>query len=182
MCKLKDRIFIQLRTITNVKLLSTLSFLLFSFRFPLSAFCFLLFAFCLISCSTRKDTESSDTGSAKFQQYYLQGQTLYLNHCSNCHQKNGTGLGRVYPPLHESDFMDNHFEEVICLMRHGKKGEIIVNGKSYIQGMPGIPALTDLEIAEIATYIYNTWRHSRGIVEVKEVSQVLNSCKDGSTN
>ncbi len=74
--------------------------------------------------------------------------------------------------------MENHFEEVICLMRHGKKGEIIVNGIRYIQGMPGIPTLTDLEIAEITTYIYNTWEHKRGIVEVKDVSQVLNSCKD----
>lgn len=171
MCRLKDRIFIPLRTITNYKFLLT-------FNFQLFAFYFLLFASCIISCSTKKDKESPDTGSAKFQQYYLQGQTLYINHCSNCHQKNGTGLGRVYPPLNKSDFMENHFEEVICLMRHGKKGEIIVNGIRYIQGMPGIPTLTDLEIAEITTYIYNTWEHKRGIVEVKDVSQVLNSCKD----
>ena len=164
MLGLKDRIFISLRAITNAKLASTFSFL--------------LLAFCIISCTEKKRNQNPDTGSTKFQQYYLQGQALYLNHCSNCHQTNGTGLGRVYPPLHESDFMDNHFEEVICLIRHGKKGEIIVNEKSYIQGMPGISALTDLEIAEIATYIYNTWNHSRGIVDVKQVSQVLNSCKD----
>lgn len=128
-----------------------------------------------ISCGKKTGDGSS---SVKFQQYYLQGQTLYLTHCSNCHQKNGTGLGRVYPPLNKSDYMENHFEEVICLMRNGKKGEIIVNGENYIQGMPGIPTLTDLEIAEIATYIYNTWDHSKGIVEVKEVSGILNSCKD----
>lgn len=73
--------------------------------------------------------------------------------------------------------MDNHFEEVICLMRNGKKGEIIVNGEKYIQGMPGIAALTDLEIAEIATYIYNTWEHNKGIIEVKDVSAILISCK-----
>jgi hypothetical protein len=42
--------------------------------------------------------------------------------------------------------------------------------------MPGIPTLTDLEVAEIATYIYNTWDHKRGIVEVKEVTSVLNAC------
>lgn len=134
-------------------------------------------ALSFISCSRNKGGESSNASDVKFKQYYLQGQTLYITHCSNCHQKNGTGLGRVYPPLDKSDYMNNHFEEVICLMRNGKQGEIIVNDKSYVQGMPANPALTDLEIAEIASYIYNTWEHNRGIIEVKDVSVILSSCK-----
>ncbi|MFN3841405.1 MAG: c-type cytochrome [Cyclobacteriaceae bacterium] len=110
--------------------------------------------------------------------YYNQGEQLYLNHCSNCHQSNGTGLGRVYPPLHQSDYMKNNFETVICIMKNGLEGEIVVNGKDYNQAMPGVPALTDLEIAEIATYIYNTWEHQRGLVDVNEVSQILRQCND----
>jgi mono/diheme cytochrome c family protein len=141
-------------------------------------FCFLLFAFALINCSGKKNDESAGVDTPKFQQYYLQGQNLYNTHCSNCHQKNGTGLGRIYPPLNKSDYMDTYFEDVICLMRYGKTGEIIVNGTSYVQGMPEIPSLTDLEIAEIATFIYNTWDHKRGIIEVKEVSGILNRCKE----
>jgi mono/diheme cytochrome c family protein len=73
--------------------------------------------------------------------------------------------------------MDNHFNDVICMMKYGREGEIIVNGKSYVQAMPGIPTLTDLEIAEIGTYIYNTWDHNRGIVDVKEVTPILNDCR-----
>jgi mono/diheme cytochrome c family protein len=144
----------------------------------LTAFCFLLFAFYANSCSEKKNNQSTDTESVKFQQYYLQGKNLYITHCSNCHQESGTGLGLVYPPLNKSDFMNEHFDEVICLIRHGKQGEIIVNGKSFVQGMPGIPTLTDLEIAEITTYIYNTWEHSKGMIEVKEVSAMLSACKN----
>jgi mono/diheme cytochrome c family protein len=140
----------------------------------------LLFGFSLINCSDKKNDKSAGANTAKFQQYYLQGQNLYNTHCSNCHQKEGTGLGRIYPPLNKSDYMDNYFEDVICLMRHGKRGEIIVNGTSYIQGMPEMPFLTDIEIAEIATYIYNTWEHEKGIVEVKDVSDILNQCPDDS--
>ena len=33
------------------------------------------------------------TSSPKFEQYYVQGEQLYLKNCSNCHQKTGTGLG-----------------------------------------------------------------------------------------
>jgi cytochrome c551 len=115
-------------------------------------------------------------GSSKFRQYYNQGEQLYEQHCSNCHQPTGKGLGRIYPPLDSSDYMEKNFESVICLIRNGKKGELIVNGKNFNQPMPGIAVLTDLEIAEITTYIYNTWQHKRGIVEVKEVSSVLDRC------
>ncbi|HEY0652554.1 MAG TPA: cytochrome c [Chryseosolibacter sp.] len=136
--------------------------------FMLSALCFLL------SCSTNEN--SAKAHSPKFTQYYNQGEQLYLKHCSNCHQKNGKGLGRLYPPVDSSDFMTHNFSEVICLMENGKKGSLIVNGVEYNQAMPGVPTLTDLEVAEIATYIYNSWTHQRGIVEVKEVSEILQNC------
>lgn len=130
----------------------------------------------LLGCSERK-TETSAVGSSpKFTQYYNQGKELYDKNCSNCHQKNGTGLGRLYPPLNTSDFVDQRLEEVLCIMRHGKKGELIVNGISFNQPMPGVPSLTDLEIAEIATYIYNTWGRNNGIVDVKEVTMTVEKC------
>ena len=65
-------------------------------------------------------------------------------------------------------------------MRNGKEGELIVNGKSYNKQMKGISTLTDLEIAEIATYIFNTWERQHGIVEVQEASRILSKC-DSST-
>lgn len=123
----------------------------------------------LLSCGEKS--------SMKFKQYHVQGEKLYLKHCSNCHQTDGSGLGRVYPPLDTSDYMENNFEDVICLIRHGKSGELIVNGQQFNQPMYGVPTLSPLEIAEIATYIYNTWSHERGIVEVTEVSKILDRCQ-----
>ena len=99
----------------------------------------------------------------------VQGRELYNIHCSNCHQPDGSGLRGLYPPLNPSDYMEQHFEEVICLIRNGKSGEIVVNGKTYNQPMPGIPTLTDLEVAEIASYIYNSWGHERGLIDVKSI-------------
>lgn len=128
----------------------------------------------LISCNPK--AENSQQRSTKFQQYYIQGEQLYIQHCSNCHQKNGKGLGLVYPPLDTSDYMNSHFNDVLCLIKNGKSGELLVNGKSYNQAMPGIPSLTDIEIAEIATYIYNTWTHDRGIVDVSDAASILKTC------
>lgn len=131
--------------------------------------CPILIGLILVGCS--------DSKSIKFKKYYVQGEQLYTKHCSNCHQANGAGLGLVYPPLNQSDFMAKNFEQVLCLMRHGITGEITVNGKTFVQPMPGVQSLTDLEVAEIATYIYNSWEHKRGLVDVSEASQVLRDCK-----
>ena len=130
-----------------------------------TAYCLLLC--CLLSCS-RND--------AKFQQYYSQGEELYVKHCSNCHQKSGKGLGLVYPPLGPSDYMEKNFDDVLCIMKQGKKGLLAVNGKDFNQPMPGVRSLTELEIAEIASYIYNTWGHERGMVGVEEVTNALQKC------
>ncbi len=140
-------------------------------KHPESSIVYLLVLILLSSCTKGKHAES-----VKFKQYYVQGELLYKKNCSNCHQENGTGLGLVFPPLHQSDFMEKNFEQVLCLMRYGINGEITVNGKSYVQPMPGVQSLTDLEIAEIATYIYNSWEHKRGIIEVNTVRQLMNTC------
>jgi len=135
----------------------------------------LILIFCLLFCAAV--ISCTETKSVKFQQYYVQGEILFTKHCSNCHQASGAGLGLVYPPLNKSDFMEKNFEQVLCLMKYGVNGEITVNGKTFVQPMPGVQSLTDLEIAEIATYIYNSWEHQRGIVDVSAASKVLSNCK-----
>jgi mono/diheme cytochrome c family protein len=132
------------------------------------------FALIMVSCSQRGE---SNNLSLKSQQYFVQGEKLYIAHCSNCHQTDGSGLGLLYPPVNKSDFMDKNFETVVCLMKNGVEGELIVNGKQFDKPMPGIPSLTDLEITEISTYIYNKWGNRRDSITLQQVSAILRECK-----
>jgi hypothetical protein len=118
----------------------------------------------------------SGDSSPKFGQYYVQGEQLYNLHCSNCHQKDGSGLGRVYPPVDTSDYMDRDYSQVICLIRNGIDGELVVNGQVYNQPMPAFPMLSDLEVAQIVTYIYNNWSHQEGLIDVRLTSKALAGC------
>ncbi len=136
----------------------------------------LVFVLSMVGWISACTTGSNAGRSVKFDQYFVEGEQLYIMHCSNCHQQSGEGLGLLYPPLNRSDYMDENLEEVICLIKNGKQGELLVNGNTYNQPMPGIATLTDLEIAEIATYIYNNWEHNKGIIDLKLVTKTLKAC------
>lgn len=133
----------------------------------------------LCSCTNKSATEQSLTKAEqiRYEQYFVEGRQLYILHCSNCHQISGEGVGKLFPPIKSSDFIEHNFEQVICLMQNGISGELTVNGVSYNQPMPGVSELTALEVAEIATYIYNSWGHERGYIDVKSVNTVLQSCQ-----
>lgn len=133
-----------------------------------AGFVFLILGIQACGLATNRDT--------KFQQYYVKGEQLYIQHCSNCHQKDGRGLGLVYPPLAQSDYMSQDLNQILCLMKYGVAGEIVVNGKAFNKEMKGVFSLTDLEVAEIATYIYNTWENNRGIIDVTDVTKAYQKC------
>lgn len=109
----------------------------------------------------------------KLEQYYIGGKELYEQNCANCHQKDGKGFQNLYPPIAGSDYLKDK-EKVIYAIKNGLSGEILVNGKKYNQPMPANNQLTNLDIAEVVTYIYNEWNGETKITEVKEVEKVLN--------
>ncbi|WKN41594.1 c-type cytochrome [Tunicatimonas pelagia] len=112
-----------------------------------------------------------------YEQYMIQGQQLYATHCSNCHQPDGTGLGQLIPPLFQSDYMLSDQSRTFCVIKYGLNQEIVVNGEVYNQPMPANEQLTNIEIAQIATYIYNSWGHEQGYIPVKKVAEEINKCQ-----
>ena len=95
---------------------------------------------------------------------------------TNCHQKNGEGLASLYPPVKNSDFFMKDVNGAICHVKTGLKGEIIVNGKVFNQIMPPNDKLTELEIAEIMTFLVNEFNDSTALISQKYVRQVLMEC------
>ena len=59
------------------------------------------------------------------------------------------------------------------IIKHGKAGEILVNGQAYNQAMPANPNLSPLDLAQIATYLYNSWGMNEGVIDAPRVEQYL---------
>ena len=147
------------------------------FNISLAILSSLLF-FCCAPEKDKIDRELSDIKDPKVLQYAIEGKILYENYCANCHQNDGTGLGKLIPPLKGSDYMENDPGKTVRIIKHGLRGEITVNGQLYNQPMPANPNLTNMEIAQIVTYIYNIWGNEAGVVDGKKVAEYLETKKE----
>ncbi len=113
----------------------------------------------------------------KTEQYYSEGYQLYTTQCANCHQADGQGLADLYPPLKESAYLGRN-ADLACIIKNGLAGEIRVAGKTYNRPMPANPKLTDIEIAEIVTYVTNTWGKETKYMPIDSVTAALTRCAE----
>ena len=106
-------------------------------------------------------------------QYYSNGQKLYGLYCSNCHTEQGVGLGRLIPPLKASDYLMSDLSRAASIIKYGQDGPITVNGIEFNQPMPANPQLKNLEIAELITYISNSWGNSAKGFTTEQVEESI---------
>ena len=91
------------------------------------------------------------------------GKNLYGNTCFACHQAEGQGIPNAFPPLAKSDFLNASPSRAIDAVLHGLTGEITVNGKKFNSVMTA-QNLTDQEISDVLTYVYNSWGNNKTTV------------------
>jgi len=79
----------------------------------------------------------------------------------------------VFPPLAKSDYLAKMAKEkLISIPLHGLTGAVTVNGQEYNSVMPPMSQLTDDEVANILTYVLNSWGNPGGQVSKEEVGKV----------
>jgi len=96
------------------------------------------------------------------------GRRLFTSICAACHQPTGQGLPNVFPPLAGSDFLNADKNRAIKIVINGRQGEVVVNGLKYNNNMPMFP-LTDQDIANVLTFVYNSFGNSGFEVTPEEV-------------
>ena len=87
------------------------------------------------------------------------GQRLFSSICAACHQPTGQGRPNIFPPLAGSDFLNADKNRAIRIVISGRQGEVVVNGAKYNNNMPSFP-LTDSDIANVLTFVYNSFGNS----------------------
>jgi len=105
------------------------------------------------------------------------GEVLFTGTCSVCHQVNGQGLEGVFPPLAKSDFLMADAKRAIGILLNGLTGPVTVNGKSFNSVMPPMSQLNDDEVANILTFVRNSWGNEDQQVSASDVAEIRKSTK-----
>jgi glucose/arabinose dehydrogenase/mono/diheme cytochrome c family protein len=95
--------------------------------------------------------------------------------CMGCHGMDGEGLLNLGPPLATSDWVTGDPERLIRVLLHGMEGPVTVNGTTYtpLAVMPGLgtnPTITDQDLADVSTFVRNSWGNSAPPVKEKDVA------------
>jgi nitrite reductase (NO-forming) len=85
------------------------------------------------------------------------GFRVYVRTCVTCHQPSGRGIPGSFPPLGGSDFLMADEDRAIRIVLGGLEGPVTVNGKPFAALMPSHACLSDDEIADVLTFVRNSW-------------------------
>lgn len=105
------------------------------------------------------------------------GQTVYMQVCFACHQPTGQGLPNMFPPLAGSDWVTaKRPGRMIRMVLHGFTGPFRLNGAAFKSPAPLMPAqgaaLNDQQIADVLTFVRNSFGNAASAVTPEEVKAV----------
>jgi nitrite reductase (NO-forming) len=100
------------------------------------------------------------------------GKAVFMGTCSTCHQLEGQGIPSVFPPLAKSDFLMADPERSIRIVLSGLQGEVEVSGQKYNGVMPPLGNFTDHEIADVLTFVRNSFGNQGAPISPEEVAAV----------
>ena len=117
-------------------------------------------------------SQSASTGALTQDEQVKAGQQLFAGTCSVCHQANGAGLAGVFPPLAKSDYLAADVKRAVGVVLKGLSGKVTVNAQEYNSVMPPMNQLNDDEVANILSYVLNSWGNPGGRVTKDEVKAI----------
>ncbi|HEY6082464.1 MAG TPA: c-type cytochrome, partial [Chitinophagaceae bacterium] len=125
-----------------------------------------------------KDRMKSDR--ARLAKQFPEGYKIFNTVCQSCHGEDGNGIKSLAPPLNGSEWVTGDKNKLISIVLFGLTGPIKVSGKIYdrpeVSGeMPAIGndhTLTDEAIAQLLSYIRNSWNNKAEPVAEPEISRI----------
>lgn len=135
----------------------------------------------LYDVEDRKKSQKSKSAEQEFPKGYI----LFKNTCQGCHGADGNGVKSLAPPLNKSNWVVGDKDRLIPIILYGLTGPIKVSGKLYqapeINGdMPGIGnnnKLTDEEIAQLISFIRNSWNNKAEKVNKEDIAEARSKFK-----
>jgi len=105
------------------------------------------------------------------------GKAVYAQYCMQCHQIDGSGVSRMNPPLIKTFYVLGNKETLISIIVKGFNKEIEIDGDTYSNPMPAHLFLTDQQVADVATYVRNSFGNKATAITLTEVKAIKSKIK-----
>ena len=100
------------------------------------------------------------------------GKEVYNTYCMQCHMDNGKGAPGMNPPLAGTEMVMGDKTDLVKIVLNGFQQPTKINGEMYQNIMPSHAFLTDQQIADVLTFVRNSWGNKAESVTPDEVSKV----------
>ncbi len=100
------------------------------------------------------------------------GEKLYQTYCLTCHQKSGNGVPHMNPPLVKTSYVTGDKKKLITWVLKGSTENIPIDDKTYSNNMPAQNYLKDDQIADILTYVRNSFGNTASAIVPADVKAI----------
>ncbi len=101
------------------------------------------------------------------------GKKIYELRCLVCHQADGGGVPNMNAPLDgASNVVGNDIARMVKIIRNGYNERVALDGFYYSNAMTANPDLKDTDIADVLSYIRNSWYNKASKVTLAQLQKV----------
>lgn len=101
------------------------------------------------------------------------GKKIYETRCLVCHQADGGGVPNMNAPLDgASNVVSNDIARLVKIIRNGYNERVALDGYYYSNAMTANPDLKDADIADVLSYIRNSWTNKASKITLAQVQKV----------
>lgn len=121
------------------------------------------------------NTAGKQTGISK--KSLAEGKKVYDTYCLACHQADGGGVPRLNPPLQKTEYVLGDKKRLITIVLNGMTEEVEIDGELYENNMSAHNFLSDQQVADVLTYVRNSFTNKASGVTAAEVKAVRSKLK-----
>ena len=123
-------------------------------------------------CFTMVFAQPPKATPVKLTDTFKRGKKVYAKVCLSCHQMDGGGVPKLNPPLIKTSYVSEDKSKLIYIVLNGMTDRIPIDNEYYSNNMASHKDLTDQEIADVLTFVRNSFGNNSSVVTIAEVKAV----------
>ena len=150
------------------------------FKFSATVLAILMCLSLIVNAQTKRKPKSaakSPVKSSDITASVQAGKKIFVQYCLSCHQADGGGVQRLNPPLIKTPYVLGDKNRLINIVLKGFSEDVEIDGEYYSNTMPAHDFLKDQEIADVLTYVRNSFGNKASAVKLAEVTSARAAIK-----